>query len=213
MRTYLPDSDRLKLGDLAEELVAEFDLGGVHGFKALETEGFDILADELAAIDDGFFSRSNVTSPIKLRATGMEAAESPSSVIQGLTIPPGLRDRVQGCLIPEDSILVLDGDICLENVNVDARAALVAHAAPSASVTIKEAPSPPSPPLRFRNSATPISPNAPEYLRIRGSGSSSRRGNSIPLRLEATGCWRPLLSAFIFETSQQAHLLPCRMSP
>jgi len=105
---------------------------------------------------------------MKLRAKGMEVAESPSSVIRGLTIPPGLRDRVQGCLIPEDSILVLDGDICLENVNVDARAALVAHAAPSASVTIKEAPSPPSPPLRFRNSATPISPNAPEYLRIRG---------------------------------------------
>ena len=58
MRTHLPASDHLKLGDLAEELVAEFDLGGLHGFEALETEGFDILADEHAAIDDGFFQQT-----------------------------------------------------------------------------------------------------------------------------------------------------------
>jgi hypothetical protein len=136
-------------------------------------------------------------------------------VIRGLTITPGLRDRIQGCLIPEDSTLVLDGDICLENVNVDAVAALVVDAAPSAYVTIKEAAFSTKPTFEIQEltDAEITSPNVPEYLRIRGSGSSSRRGNSIPLRLEATGCWRPLLSAFIFETSQQAHLLPCRMSP
>ena len=50
-------SDHLKLGDLAEELVAGFDLGGVHGFEALEAEGFDIVTSEHAAIDDGLFQQ------------------------------------------------------------------------------------------------------------------------------------------------------------
>jgi hypothetical protein len=36
--TSLPASDHLKLGDLAEELVAGFDLGGVHRFESLGSE-------------------------------------------------------------------------------------------------------------------------------------------------------------------------------
>ena len=43
------------------------------------------------------------------------------------------------------------------------------------------------------------------------SGSSPRREKFIPLRMKAMGCLRPLY-AFIFETSQQAHRIPCRMS-
>jgi len=97
------------------------------------------------------------------------------------------------CLIPEDSTLVLDGDICLENVNVDAGAALVVHAAPSASVTIKEAAFSTKPTFEIQELSDSRSPNAPEYLRICGyliadqgaknissssqsAGSSSRRG-------------------------------------
>ena len=80
------------------------------------------------------------------------------------------RDRIQGGRISGDSTLVLDGDIRLENVNVDAGAALVVHAAPGASVTIKDATFTAKPTFEIQQltDAEIASPDVPEYLRIRG---------------------------------------------
>jgi UDP-sugar pyrophosphorylase len=81
-----------------------------------------------------------------------------------------VRDRIKGGRISGDSTLILDGDIRLDNVNVDAGAALVVHSAPGASVTIKDATF--SAKSTFEIQAltdTEItSSDEPEFLRIRG---------------------------------------------
>ena len=72
-----------------------------------------------------------------------------------------------GGLIPEDSTLVLDGDICLENVNMDTGAALVFHAAKRLRHNRRSAFST-KPTFEIQELSDSRSPNAPEYLRIRG---------------------------------------------
>jgi len=81
-----------------------------------------------------------------------------------------VRDRIKGGRISGDSTLILDGDIHLENVNVNAGAALVVHAAPGASVSIKDATFSANPTFEIQEltDAEIASPDVPEYLRIRG---------------------------------------------
>jgi len=88
-------SDHLKLGDLAEELVAGFDLVGVHGFEALEAEGFDVVTSKHAAIDDGLFqqfegdfSRSSVRRQI--------ASQSPGKAISSAGRIMDVLERIRG---------------------------------------------------------------------------------------------------------------------
>jgi hypothetical protein len=81
-----------------------------------------------------------------------------------------VRDRIKGGRISGNSTLILDGDIRLENINVDAGTALVVHAAPGASVTIKDTTFSANPTFEIQalTDAEINSPDVPEYLRIRG---------------------------------------------
>ena len=83
------------MGDLAEELVAGFDLSGVHGFEALEAEGFDVVTGEHTAIDDGLlqqfegdFSRSSVRRQI--------ASQSPGKTIASAGRVVDVLERIRG---------------------------------------------------------------------------------------------------------------------
>jgi UDP-sugar pyrophosphorylase len=138
-------------------------------------------AESASSAENDFY----LAGRMKLRAAGMEVTDATTRVIRGVPITPGprvilrpsfaltlaeARDRIQGGRISGDSTLVLDGDIRLENVNVDAGAALVVHAAPGASVTIKDATFTAKPTFEIQQltDAEIASPDVPEYLRIRG---------------------------------------------
>lgn len=122
---------------------------------------------------------------MKLRLAGMSVSDEPPVSIQGIPICPGprvilrpgfaltlsdVRGRVRGGSISGPSTLILDGDVRLENVTVADGGALVAAAAPGASLTVRN--------LDVRGGKTfeicPLSEaemagdDVPESLRIRG---------------------------------------------
>ena len=138
-------------------------------------------AESASSAENDFY----LAGRMKLRAAGVEVTDATPRSVRGVPITPGprvilrpsfaltlteVRDRIKGGRISGDATLILDGDIRLENVNVDAGAALVVHAAPGASVTIKDATFSANPTFEIQAlTDTEInSPDVPEYLRIRG---------------------------------------------
>jgi UDP-sugar pyrophosphorylase len=138
-------------------------------------------AESASSAENDFY----LAGRMKLRAAGMEVTDASTGVIRGVPITPGprvilrpsfaltlaeVRDRIKGGRISGNSTLILDGDIRLENINVDAGTALVVHAAPGASVTIKNTTFSANPTFEIQalTDAEINSPDVPEYLRIRG---------------------------------------------
>lgn len=138
-------------------------------------------AESASSAENDFY----LAGRMKLRAAGMEVVDATKQFIRGVPITPGprvilrpsfaltlaeARHRIQGGRISGDATLILDGDIRLENVTVNAGASLVVHAAPGASVTIKDATFSSGPTYRIQEltDAEIASPDVPEYLRIRG---------------------------------------------
>jgi UDP-sugar pyrophosphorylase len=122
---------------------------------------------------------------MKLRSAGMLVQDSPSLQIRGVNFTPGprvvlhpsfaltldeVRSRIQGGAISDTATLVLDGDIYLENVSLEANAALVIHAAPGARVTVRgiSLSGGQSYTLKELTDQEMTSSEIPEYLRIRG---------------------------------------------
>jgi len=122
---------------------------------------------------------------MRLKAAGMSVVEADTELVCGVALTPGprvilrpsfaltlneVREKISGGSIADEATLVLDGEgIRLENVTLAGRSALVIHACPGASVTVKD--------RVVENDGFEIvkltdvelaDSETPEYLRIRG---------------------------------------------
>ncbi|MEX1119365.1 MAG: UTP--glucose-1-phosphate uridylyltransferase [Terrimicrobiaceae bacterium] len=121
----------------------------------------------------------------KLAMAGMTIKETPATDIRGIPFVIGprvilrpsfaltladVRDRVHGGSLEGDATLILEGDVHLEDLTLPAGSSLKVSAAPGASVTLKNdvAAIQPGFELVPLTDSEMISPDVPEFLRIRG---------------------------------------------
>ncbi len=121
----------------------------------------------------------------RLAMAGMSVVDGPSIDIRGIPFVTGprvivrpstaltlgdLSGRLRGSSISGDATLLLDGDITLEDVEIESGAALVISAVPGARVVVRglKVSSGPSFELVELSDGEMASDSVPEYLRIRG---------------------------------------------
>lgn len=138
-------------------------------------------AESASSAENDFY----LAARMKLRAAGMTVEDGPSRSIRGIPFTLGprvilrpsfaltladVRRRIQGGRISGDATLVLSGDVRLENTTIPHGCTLVVHASETDPVVLRDFTATPENPFTLQELTDDemVSPDVPEYLRIRG---------------------------------------------